>query len=62
MTPGYVAASWHVPNDVMRAALGPLARPGERKTLDQIAAENGLSLPELTARIEAAIAVYRAGR
>lgn len=61
MTPRYVAMSWDVPRDVMERVLAPLARPGDRPTLDRIAAENGISLDELTARIEAAIAAHRAG-
>ncbi len=61
MTPGYVATSWDVPREVMQAALGDLGRPGKRETLDRIAAESGLSLDEVSARIEAAIAAHRAG-
>jgi len=61
MTPGYVAHSWRVPRPVMEAALAPLVRPGERPTLERIADENGLTLAELTALIEAAIAAHRAG-
>ncbi|MDS9469162.1 hypothetical protein RGQ15_16495 [Paracoccus sp. MBLB3053] len=43
-------------------ALDGLARPGERRTLEQIATENGMSLSELTSPIEAEIAAHRAGR
>ena len=62
MTPGYVAQSWDVPPDVIRAALDlpQGARAGLRATLTQIAETQAIPLPELTARIEAAIAIARA--
>ena len=62
MTPRYIAYSWQVPREVPEAALAPFARPGARPTLERIAAENGLSVSELTERIEAAIAAHRAGK
>lgn len=62
MTPGYVAQSWDVPADVIRAALPPPegGLPGLRPTLARIAAAQGIPLPDLLARIEAAIATARA--
>ncbi|MBF9035621.1 hypothetical protein HKCCE2091_15340 [Rhodobacterales bacterium HKCCE2091] len=62
MTPGYVARSWHVDTDVIRAALPPPpdeTLPG-RLTFARIAAENGIPLPDLIAGVEAAIADARA--
>ncbi|WP_172294127.1 hypothetical protein [Pseudoruegeria sp. HB172150] len=61
MTPGYVAHSWHVPRDVMIAAIGA-GDPGkgERPTLDSIARDQGISTDELIARITAAITDHRA--
>lgn len=60
MTPRYVAHSWNVPPEVVAAAidLEPGAA-GRRPTLERIAAAEGVPLPELTARIETAIARYR---
>jgi hypothetical protein len=62
MTPGYVAHSWDIPRGDLLQALGDLARPGEGKTLEQIAEDNGIPLQELTARIEAVITAHRAGQ
>jgi hypothetical protein len=61
MTPGYVARSWEVDRDVIRAALPPLPETGmdRRLTLDGIAASGGVPLPDLIARVEAAIAMAR---
>jgi hypothetical protein len=61
MTPGYVAQSWDVPREALARALGPLAEPGKRMTLDRIAAENDVPLDQVIARLEAAIAAARAG-
>ncbi|CUH78525.1 hypothetical protein [Tropicibacter naphthalenivorans] len=59
MTPGYVAHTWHVPKEMMLEVVGP--RPGERReTLDEVAERLGITTPELIARIETAIADYRA--
>ena len=57
MTPGYIARSWEVPPEVIRAAL---PETGRRPTLAQIAEAEGIPLPELIAGIEAAIAGARA--
>jgi hypothetical protein len=61
MTPGYVARSWEVEPEVIRAALPPMQEtgPGARPTLDGIAASEGITLAELVARIETAIAGAR---
>ena len=60
MTPRYVAVSWQVPPEVVGDALG-VARPapGERRTLDEIAEQEGIPLAELARRLEAAIAAHR---
>lgn len=58
MTPGYVARSWDVDIEVVRAALPP--GPAGRDSLDRIAAARGIPLPELTARIADAIEAARA--
>lgn len=60
MTPGYVANSWDIPRSELQTALGELARPGERKSLQQLAEEGGVPLSDLLERVEAAIASHRA--
>jgi hypothetical protein len=62
MTPGYIARSWDVPPEVIRAVLpAPAAtRRSEKPTLTRIAETEGLPLPDLIARVEAAIAGARA--
>ncbi|NKX43932.1 hypothetical protein [Roseicyclus persicicus] len=58
MTPGYIARSWEVEPGVIRAALA--LEQGHRPTLAQVAEAEGVPLPELIARLEAAIAAARA--
>ncbi len=62
MTPGYVARSWDVDPEAIRAALPapPETRPGARPTLAQIAADEGIALPDLITSLQAAIAGARA--
>ncbi|MBF9060849.1 hypothetical protein HKCCSP123_16830 [Rhodobacterales bacterium HKCCSP123] len=60
MTPGYVARSWDVPVEVIRAALPVSPEAGTRPTLDRIAEQGGIPLPDLIAGIESAIAGARA--
>ena len=62
MTPGYVARSWDVPPEVIRAALPPPSdlHPGTRPTLDRIAEDAGIPLPDLIAALTAAIDGARA--
>jgi len=62
MTPGYVAHSWNVPRPVVLETLGTVSGLGQRKTLEQIAEDNGESLQELIVRIETAIAAHRSTR
>ena len=59
MTPGYVAHSWNIPQDLMRETLGPSLK-GSRPSLKDIAAQQGIPLSELIARIEAMIAAHQA--
>lgn len=59
MTPGYVARSWDLPPEVIRAALPAMPEAGPRPTLDQIAEAEGIPLADLIAAIEAAIAGAR---
>ncbi len=63
MTPRYVAQSYQLPPDVLGPALflGAEAAP-RRRSLDRIAAENGVTLAELQERVEAAAAVWRASQ
>jgi hypothetical protein len=59
MTPRLVARGWHLPPEVLGAALGLEPGAGKRRTLDQIAAGQGITIDELAARIEAAALAYR---
>jgi hypothetical protein len=62
MTPGYVARSYDVDPDVIRALLTPQPEvsTGTRPTLERIAEAEGIALPDLIAQIEAAINAVRA--
>jgi hypothetical protein len=57
---GYIARAWDVPAPDLGAALGiePGSSPG--RSLERIAREQAIPLPEAIARIEAAIAAARA--
>lgn len=60
MTPGYVAHSWEIPRPVMREALGlPPDTAAKARTLAEIAAEQGIPLPDLIAQITLTITQYR---
>lgn len=59
MTPRYVAQSYNLPPEELGPALFlPTGQPPRRTTLDRIAAENGLTLNQLQARIDAAAEVF----
>lgn len=60
MTPRYVVESWHLPPEVMTQALGEGPMPGKRRTLDDIAEGQGVSVETLAARIAKAAHAYRA--
>lgn len=59
MTPRLVAHGWHLPPDVLAAALGLELGAGKGRTLAQIAADQGITIAELAARIEAAALAFR---
>jgi hypothetical protein len=60
MTPRYVAHSWRLPPELVADALDLERRAGRPLTLADIAAERGLTVEELAARLEAAAAAHRA--
>lgn len=62
MTPRYVAQSYQIPPEVLGPALflNPDEKP-RRLSLDAIASAHGVTLAELQARIDAAVAAWRAG-
>jgi hypothetical protein len=62
MTPGYIANSWDIPRDDLQAVFSDYAAPKSRMTLERLASENGVPLPDLIAQIEAAIDAYREGQ
>ena len=57
----YVARSWDVPPEVLAEALGADAGARRRLTVAEIAAEQGTSVEEVAANLQAAIARHRAG-
>jgi hypothetical protein len=60
MTPGYIAQSYGVELDVIRAALALDADSPRRMPLEEIARRSGDDRAELVAAIEAAVAAVRA--
>ncbi|WP_377506213.1 hypothetical protein [Octadecabacter sp. R77987] len=61
MSPRYVAMSYQLPPEVIGPALFLEQDAAPRRiSLDRIAAENGLTLAELQARIDAAAKAWRA--
>lgn len=63
MTPRYVARSYGVPLDVVKAAWGLTPdTPLRRASLDRIAAEIGLSLDEMEQRVIVAAAAWYQGQ
>ncbi len=61
MTPGYIALSWDLDRDAVRAAIGVEVPSGQHLTLEEIAERRGEPLEGLIDRVEALIAVERAG-
>jgi hypothetical protein len=59
MSPRLVSMGWHLPPEVLDAALGIPPYSGKGRTLADIAAEQGLAFDELKARVEAAIVAWR---
>jgi hypothetical protein len=62
MTPGYVAHSWDVPREVAFEALDLPPAPGGPRSLQELAAERGVSVDVLAADLQAAIDAFRAAR
>lgn len=60
MTPRLVAHGWHLPPEVLAGALGIEPGSGRRRTLEQIARDQGVSVADLAARIAAAALTHRA--
>ncbi len=61
MTPGYIAHSWRVPRGVVIEALdAPVPPPDGPINLDELAALRGVTVDDLIAEAEAAIAAWRA--
>lgn len=60
MTPRYVGRSYEVPPEVVQEAFA-LDRPKEprRMSLDSIAAAQGITIDEMQARLDAAVAAFR---
>jgi hypothetical protein len=60
MTPRYVGRSYDVPPEVVQQAFG-LEKPSipRRMSLDAIAAEQGMSMAELQASLDAAVTAWR---
>ncbi len=59
MTPGYIAHSWRVPREVVLQALdAPVPPPGGRMNLEALADYHGVTVDDLIAAVEAAIADY----
>ncbi len=60
MTPGYIAMSWHVPNEILRDVIPP-PEEGEpkRASLKDIADRSDVPVDQLIAEIEQAIAAFR---
>ena len=57
MTLRYVARSWHLPVPELYEAAGlPQPQRGNRRTLEQLAAERNVPVAQLIAEVEAAIA------
>ncbi|MCR8726413.1 hypothetical protein [Frigidibacter sp. ROC022] len=60
MTPRLVAHGWHLPPEVLGAALGIEPGSAKGRTLEQIARDQGRTVEELAASIEEAALMHRA--
>lgn len=61
MTPGYIAHSWQVPREVVLKALNaPMPPPNGPMNLRELAEANGMTVDELIAAAQTAIAEFRA--
>lgn len=61
MTLGYIARSWDVDRDGLATALGVAVVPGERLTLEGIAARTGTPLAKVMATVERRVHADGAG-
>lgn len=60
MTPRYVGQSYSIPPEIVQQAFDIVEDgPPRRMTLDRIAAEQGITLDEMQARVEAAVQDWR---
>lgn len=59
MPPGYISQSWHVPPEVLAQALGLASGSLPHRSLERIARDRAIPLPELIARLRAAIQTFR---
>jgi len=59
MPVGYIARSWDIPRETLAEALGIEPQSAPRRSLASIAAEQGVSVDVLQARITLAIARHR---
>ena len=55
MTPRYIAHSWDMAPEDVADILGITARTGSRPTLQTIAADRGIPLPEFLAQLQATL-------
>ena len=60
MTPRYVVQSWQLPPEVMTEILNAGPMPDRRRTLGEIAEDQGITLHDLATRITAATDAHRA--
>ena len=62
MTPRYVALSYDLPPGVVREVLELEAVDGERRTLEEIAEDSGLTLEEIQQRVDEAVRSHEGDR
>jgi hypothetical protein len=60
MTPRYIARSWKVPPEVVVEALEMPMEPARRVTLEELAIERDMPMPELAATVREAVETFRA--
>ncbi len=60
MTPRLISHSWHVPPEVLGAALQIERKPGKSRNIEWYAEDLGMPVETLINQIEAAIAEFRA--
>ncbi len=60
MTPGFVAHAWHVPPEVVLAALDAPRRPAHPLNLDELATQKGMTTEALIAELQRVLQAYDA--